>query len=147
MVANDLVALPAQQAHGRTGEPGESAALGTIGEAHVRSRMEAIGCEMKSFHYRKVARIDSEGLPMVVETAFAWLGDDSSEPRRIITGINWSPAIGNPFRTLGAKYSDGLTAMLEKQRAGANEPIIFLLHVAHPRVRYTDRGKSAVVIK
>jgi len=94
-----------------------------------------------------VAEVDGDGLPMVIETAFAWRGDQSEEPRRLITGVNWSPGIGNPFRTLGAKYGDGLTALLEKQMAGHTEPVIFLLHVAHPRVRYTDRGKSALVME
>ena len=127
--------------------PVKPAALGIIGENHVRTRLEQIGCEMESFQYRKVAEVDSDGLPAVIETAFAWRGEDSHEPRRLITGVNWSPAIGNPFRTLGAGYGDGLTALLEKQRAGRDEPIIFLLHAAHPRVRYTDRGKSALVMK
>ena len=102
---------------------------------------------MESFDYRKVAEVDSDGLPMVIETAFAWRGDECQEPRRLITGVNWSSGIGNPFRTLGAEYGDGLAALLEKQMAGRSEPIIFLLHCAHPRVRYTDRGKSAVVMK
>ena len=109
--------------------------------------MRQIGCEMESFQYRKTAEMDSDGLPVVIETAFAWRGEESQEPRRLITGVNWSPAIGNPFRTLGAGYGDGLSALLEKQRAGRDEPVIFLLHCAHPRVRYTDRGKSALVMK
>jgi DNA topoisomerase VI subunit B len=128
-------------------KPVKPAALGIIGEAHIRQRMEEAGCQMETFSYKKVAEVDSDGLPMVIETAFGWRGDDCEESRRLITGINWSPAIGNPFRTLGNDYGDGLAALLEKQRAGAHEPIIFLLHVAHPRVRYTDRGKSAVVMK
>jgi hypothetical protein len=27
-----------------------------------------------------------------------------------------------------------------------DEPVVFVLHLAHPRVEYTDRGKSALVI-
>jgi DNA topoisomerase VI subunit B len=128
-------------------KPVKPATLGIIGEAHIRSRMESAGCEMDSFSYRKVAQVDSDGLPMVVETAFAWHGDECTEARRLITGVNWSPGIVNPFRTLGSSYGDGLAAMLEKRFAGSDEPIIFFLHCAHPRVRYTDRGKSAVVLK
>jgi DNA topoisomerase VI subunit B len=136
--------LASMQKHSKPVKP---AALGIIGEAHIRQRMEQAGCEMESFDYKKAAQVDSDGLPMIIETAFAWRGEQSQESRRLITGVNWSPGIGNPFRTLGNEYGDGLTALLEKQRAGDDEPIIFLLHVAHPRVRYTDRGKSAVVMK
>jgi hypothetical protein len=28
----------------------------------------------------------------------------------------------------------------------ANEPVVVVVHLAHPRVEYTDRGKSALVI-
>ena len=136
--------LTAIQKHSRPVKP---AALGIIGEAHIRRRMEEVGCRMRSFQYKKVSQVDSDALPMVIETAFGWRGDDCEDGRRIIIGVNWSPAIGDPFRTLGNEYGDGLSALLEKQRAGAYEPIIFVLHVAHPRVRYTDRGKSAVVMK
>jgi hypothetical protein len=48
---------------------------------------------------------------------------------------------------LGNAYGDGLAALLEKKYAGRDEPIVFLLHCACPRVRYTDRGKSAVVVE
>ena len=131
----------------RHSKPIKPAALGIIGEAHIRARLEQLGCEMETFQYKRVAEVDDDGLPMVVETAFAWRGDECTEPRRLITGINWSPGIGNPFRTLGSTYGDGLAAMLEKRFAGRDEPIVFVLHSAHPRVRYTDRGKSALVLK
>jgi hypothetical protein len=32
-------------------------------------------------------------------------------------------------------------------KAGAHEPIVFALHLAHPRVEYTDRGKSALIVE
>jgi hypothetical protein len=36
--------------------------------------------------------------------------------------------------------------VLEQQRAGKDEPIAFVLHLACPQVEYTDPGKSAVAI-
>ena len=39
-----------------------------------------------------------------------------------------------------------LDSILEQQRSGRDEPIVLLLHIACPRVEYTDRGKSALVI-
>ena len=65
--------------------------------------------------------------------------------RETVLGANWSAAIHNPFRTFG-DTGEGLEAFLSEQRAGVNEPIVLVLHLAHPRVEYTDRGKSALVI-
>jgi len=127
--------------------PVKPAALGIIGRDHLAARFSAVGCEMETFQYKKTAEIDDDDLPVVIETAFAWRGEKSKAQRRMITGVNWSPGIVNPFRSLGNAYGDGLAALLEKRYAGCNEPIIFLLHCACPRVRYTDRGKSAVVMK
>jgi hypothetical protein len=78
-----------------------------------------------------------------METAFAWCPD--AEMRRLVTGVNWSPGIVNPFRQLG-RFGQSLDSVLERQRAGRDEPVVFVLHGACPRVNYTDRGKSAVVI-
>jgi len=36
--------------------------------------------------------------------------------------------------------------VLAAQRAGRDEPVVFILHFACPRAAYTDRGKSAVVL-
>jgi hypothetical protein len=83
-------------------------------------------------------------LPWVVESAFGYRGEHG-ESRSIATGANWSAAISNPFRSFGAT-GEGLESVLADMRAGRNEPIVFSLHLAHPRVEYTDRGKSAIVI-
>ena len=69
--------LAATQKHSKPVKP---AALGIIGEAHIRTRLEQIGCEMESFQYRKAAEVDSDGLPAVIETAFVWRGDDRTNP-------------------------------------------------------------------
>ena len=54
-----------------------------------------------------------------------------------MTGVNWSPGILNPFRELG-RFGQSLDSLLSEQRASFDEP--------GPRVEYTDRGKSAVVV-
>ena len=71
---------------------------------------------------------------------------DETANRRIITGVNWSGSISNPFRSLGKSFQDGVAALLEKQMAGKSEPIIFVLHIACARVRYQDRGKTSIAI-
>jgi hypothetical protein len=63
----------------------------------------------------------------------------------MVLGVNWSVALGNPFRSFG-RISEGLEALLADQRAGRNEPVVFVLHFACPRTQYTDRGKSAIVL-
>jgi hypothetical protein len=85
-------------------------------------------------------------LPAVIETAFGYCPDweDSGIGRKLITGVNWSPGLVNPFRQLGG-YGRSLDSLLTAQRASADEPVILALHVAQPRVQYLDRGKSAVV--
>ncbi|MEX1229638.1 MAG: hypothetical protein WEB58_05330 [Planctomycetaceae bacterium] len=117
--------------------------LGIIGEDHFRERFVEMGIEEKSFHYsRKIAK---DGLPWVLESAFGWKGDESRDERSIFSGANWSAAIKNPFRSFGST-GEGLETALADMRATSEEPIIFALHLAHPRVEYTDRGKSALVI-
>jgi DNA topoisomerase VI subunit B len=141
---SDLIGalLDAMKAHTRPVKPAD---LGVIGKEHLRARLEALGCEMETFNYRKALTESEDGLPTVLETAFAWRGEDCEESRRLVTGVNWSPGIVNPFRQLGAVGSS-LDSVLEQQRAGRGEPVVLVLHLACPRVEYTDRGKSAVVV-
>ena len=117
--------------------------LGFIGKDHLAARFAAAGGDPKTFRYRCVAG-EIDGIPDVIETAFAWCPKGINQ-RRIITGVNWSPAINNPFRSLGA-YGESLDTILAEQRAGREEPIIFVLHVARPRIEYTDHGKTAMVV-
>jgi DNA topoisomerase VI subunit B len=131
-----LAALKAQS------KPVKPAALGVIGKEHLAVRFEALGAAMDTFKYRKVAGV-TDALPWIVETAFAWR--PAAQAQRLIIGVNWSPGLVNPFRALG-RWGESLDAVLEQRRAGRAEPILLALHLACPRVEYTDRGKSAVVI-
>ena len=98
----------------------------------------------------KYKRVVTEGdgfgsLPWVLEAAFGYCPDARlTGARLLVTGVNWSPGIINPFKRLGWYGGDGLDAILARQRAGPEEPVIVFLHLAHPRVEYTDRGKSAI---
>jgi DNA topoisomerase VI subunit B len=141
--------LDALKAHSK---PVKAKALGTIGRDHLAARFEAHGCRMESFAYRNVSTDeDSEGLPCVLETAFAWRPGSQERrvvtgvKRRVVTGVNWSPGIRNLFRQIG-QFGESLDAVLQEQKVGWDAEAVFLLHVACPRVDYTDRGKSAVVV-
>jgi hypothetical protein len=124
-------------------KPVKSQRLGVIGEPHLRARLEAMGCRPESFRYKR--KLAKDGLPWVLESAFGWLGKDASDSRRIFSGANWSPAIKNPFRSFGST-GEGLESTLAELRATGNEPIVFVLHLAHPRVEYVDRGKSSLIV-
>jgi hypothetical protein len=116
--------------------------LGPNGKEHLAVRFADLGCEMETFNYRRLTGT-SDGVPWIVEAAFGWCPELAG--RRLVTGVNWSPGIVNPFRQLG-KTGRGLDAVLERQRAGRDEPVCVFLHLICPRVEYTDRGKSAVVV-
>jgi DNA topoisomerase VI subunit B len=131
--------LRALQAHSKNVKPND---LGLIGKDHLLARFKEARVEPESFKYQK-ALGETEGLPWIVETAFGWC--PSEERRRIIVGVNWSVGLGNPFRSFGPAV-EGLESLLAQQRAGSDEPIIVVVHFACPRVRYTDRGKSAVTL-
>ncbi|MFH1919782.1 MAG: ATP-binding protein [Planctomycetota bacterium] len=133
--------LVAMKKHSRPVKPSR---LGTIGEEHLRARFQEWGCDPKQFQYRKRAGTE-EGLPYILETAFAYRGEDAPQRREIFAGANWSAAIKNPFRAFGAT-GQGLEAHLTELKAGADEPILFALHLAHPRIQFADRGKSSIII-
>jgi len=128
-------------------KPVKPQALGVLGRDHLYGKFEGAGCEMGSFEYRKVQGTTDDGIPWVAEAAFAvdssaFDSQDDQVDRSLITGINWSPCIINPFRQL--RHYDSLDSILANQRAGRDEPVVVALHLACPRIEYTDRGKSAV---
>jgi hypothetical protein len=132
--------LRALKAHSKPVKPQD---LGLIGRDHLLARFSEVGVEGETFKYQKaVGEID--GLPWLVETAFGWCPTIGS--RRIIAGVNWSVAIGNPFQSFREYGGEGLEHLLAEQRAGRNEPIVFVLHYACPRAAFTDRGKSSIVL-
>ena len=119
--------------------------LGTIGRRHLADRFAALGIREGSFEYKKVASLGDDGLPQVTEVASAALEDEDAT-RRLVTGVNWSAAWVNPFRTLG-EYGRSLDTLLAQRRFEGDRPIALLVHVAHPRVQYADRGKSTVLAR
>jgi hypothetical protein len=131
--------------------------LGVIGEEHLKARLLAMGVKPESFRYSKKlngpkckksqsAPADKASfLPGVLESAFGWLGEGALDQRRIFAGVNWSAAIRNPFRSFGST-GEGLETALAKLRATRSEPIVFVIHLAQPRISYLDRGKSALAI-
>jgi DNA topoisomerase VI subunit B len=141
-VNTDAIAklLEAMQRQSKAVKPQD---LGIIGKEHFASRFETAGADLRAFRYNHNCG-DIDGIPDVIEAAFGYC-PKGPPVRRIITGVNWSPAIGNPFRSLGT-YGESLDSVLSEQRSGRNEPIIFVLHLARPWIDYTDHGKTAIAL-
>jgi hypothetical protein len=131
--------LRALQTHSKPVKPID---LGLIGKDHLLARFTEANVEPETFKYQK-ALGETDGLPWLYEGAFGWC--PSQDRRRAVLGVNWSVGLGNPFRSFG-RAGEGLEHLLADARASSNEPIIFVLHFACPRVGYTDRGKSAVIL-
>ena len=137
--------LASIQKHAREIKPKH---LGEIGKEHFFRMMEMAGGDPKTFAYdRKFGHAD--GVPYVVECAFGVHGDGltagNAPHRKIITGVNWSPGINNPFKQIGSG-GDSMDAILSELKANSSQPVMAVLHLACPRVDYTDRGKSAIVV-
>jgi DNA topoisomerase VI subunit B len=138
--------LAALQRHSKPVPPSH---LGVIGRTHFYRHLEASGGDPKTFTYKRTFG-ETNGIPRVVECAFGVHRDGltagNGPGRKIVTGVNWSPGINNPFRQLG-RGGESMDAILSQVRANATQPIITVLHMACPRVAYTDRGKSAIVVE
>jgi hypothetical protein len=131
-------------------KPVRPADLGLIGKEHFYALMERAGGDPKTFTYKPKFG-ETGGIPHVIEFAFGihreGLNNSGRSPsRKVITGVNWSPGINNPFRQLG-RSGEGLDGILSEVRANTAQPVIAVLHLACPRVAYTDRGKSAIVVE
>ena len=114
--------------------------LGLLGKDHFNTRFEELAVDPPTFQYKR-ALLDIAGVPYAMEAAFGYC-PDAAEHRRLILGVNWSPSLINPYRALGADAS--LDYILAEQRAGEDEPIVLALHIAAPRIAYTDKAKSAL---
>jgi hypothetical protein len=131
-------------------KPVKPANLGIIGKEHFFRLMAAAGGDPKTFNYKRSLG-ETSGIPRVVEFAFGihreGLSSGGRGPgRKVITGVNWSPGINNPFRQLG-RTGQGLDGVLAEVRVNTSQPVIAVLHLACPRVAYTDRGKSAIIVE
>ena len=60
----------------------------------------------------------------------------------LITGVNFSATLENPFETF--KGMEGMEEILAELRAGQYAPVIVCVHYACPHIEYLDRGKSRI---
>ncbi len=123
-------------------KPVKPALLGVIGEKHLHGWFKAQGVDLQTFEYKRIlGEDDKTGHPFVVEIAFA-ARDDDGNGLSLITGINWSPTLIDPFRHFQG-YGLGLNGLLNKQRVENQHDVTCVLHLACPHLNYTERGKSS----
>src|SRR5262249_27817392 len=132
--------LTAMQERTSTVKPAD---LGTIGYENFRYRFDVLGADLETFEYKVIKTEDDERLPVLIEAAFAYA--PGLQRRMLFTGVNFSPAINNPFRQLGW-HGEGLERVLAGQMVEAQDPLIVALHLAAPVITYLDRGKSSIAL-
>jgi hypothetical protein len=121
--------------------------LGVIGEEHLRRLCADSGGEPQAFKYFVSPGHDANGVPYVVEIATSpykkWVGgNEERRGRELITGVNFSATLENPFNTF--RGMAGLDETLTDLRAGSGAPVIVCVHYASPHIEYLDRGKSRI---
>jgi DNA topoisomerase VI subunit B len=129
--------LRAMQAEVRSVKP---ARLGVIGEANLRHRIvEEWGG--RAFRYAKALGFDDAGLPYAIEGAFAWM--PQSHGRKLIFGTNFA---SSPSLSYSLNRWDTAEELLARRYTGAQEPICIFLHIVHPRLAFTDLGKTRIAL-
>lgn len=110
-------------------KPVEPKRLGAIGRDHLCQKLGAEGAMPESVQYKSVTLVDN-GIPYLIEAAFGYCPGNYKEGyvnRRLVTGINWSVAIGDPFRTIGM-HGESLGSILTDLECDAEQPVVFALH-------------------
>jgi DNA topoisomerase VI subunit B len=134
--------LDAMQRHSRPVKP---EVLGVIGKQHFQRVFLAKDADDQAVEHFKyptpLLREDLAGRPFIVEVAFAPM---SPKIVSVFSGINWSAAIRNPFRSIGEYGLSGVLA--ERHVHTDSDEVVFGVHLAAPRIEFTDRGKSAAVV-
>ena len=109
--------------------------LGVIGKEHlVEMAVTTAAAGESSFQYRQAA-FEHDGLPYVIETAFAMRKKDGVI---LVEGFNFTPAVGDSPFQLGVK--------LAQQMVESGDPVVAFAHVVSPRLEFLDRGKARVAL-
>ena len=113
--------------------------LGVIGEEHIRQRMVMDHqADENTVRYKKIAG-EVNGLPFVLEVSTGIYQENHQECRRsLVVGVNWAPTLKIPF--------EELHPLLAQARVDSFDPVVIVVHLACPRLEYTEHGKGALVL-
>ena len=113
-------------------KPVKPKGLGIIGQEHLQEWMHANFKTAESFKYKCIMG-DPGGLPFVLEASFGVVGDNLEHLHSTKTSaLNWSPTITTPWEN----YHFSGT------RIEWGDPVTLFIHLACPRMNFTDRGKT-----
>jgi DNA topoisomerase VI subunit B len=132
-VRHDLIAALFKAAK-EAGKPIPPGALGRIGQKAADSRLRELYGAMGEVKYKCREGV-AVGFPFVVEAAFARA--DVPEATGIF-GVNWSPCLRDP--------PDCITRALSYNELQEYDSYVWLLHIVHPSITYTDRGKGSMTL-
>jgi hypothetical protein len=113
----------------------KSEALGVLGKDHLKNCLvQYFGC-IRDSHLRYCKRTSAKGaaLPYVLEVAYG-LKCEKRPAYDPVFGVNWSPALREPFEELPGHLSQNLVQ--------EGDPVAILVHLAIPWSQPTDYGKS-----
>ena len=116
--------------------PVKAEALGVLGQDHCAANLQQYGATPDSIEYRR-AQGEADGLPYCLEVAFG-VKQDGSKSRTLRVGINFSPALEQPFSVLDTA--------LNEARCTRSDPVALLVHLACPLVQFADRGKARATL-
>ena len=133
----DMIRLTALlKAMQETARPVKPDALGLLGQDHCAVNLQRYGVTPDSIEYRRAQGV-ADGLPYGLEVAFG-IKQDGSQSRTLRVGINFSPALEQPFSVL--------EAALTEARCTRSDPVTLLVHLACPLVQFADRGKARAML-
>lgn len=109
--------------------------LGSIGKDHFTHWLTNHAfCDQTTIKYKKVVGEAAE-LPFVLEIAVGIHTKDYEGCKGGVTvGVNWTPMLTMPIKEL-QQY-------LGENRVDSFDPVRVVVHLACPRIEFTDRGKS-----
>jgi hypothetical protein len=118
-------------------KPPKPSQLGVIGKEHLTEWMiKSGGVAEKTIKYQRTMGTDESGMPYVIEMAFGVQKKEDASRRILRTGMNWTPALGDPIPTL--------TGVIQEMRIDYHDPVTLVVHLARPRFEFVDRGKTRV---
>jgi DNA topoisomerase VI subunit B len=118
-----------------TTPPLKSKSLGVLGDKHLKNCLvKHFGC-LRDSHLRYCKRTSAKGaaLPYVLEVAYGLKSEKRPQYDQVL-GVNWSPALREPFEELAGYLSQNLVQ--------EGDPVAILVHLAIPWSQPTDYGKS-----
>ena len=132
--------------------PAKAQHLGVLGEENIVAALsDWYELETDCFDYVCLKGYDS-GLPYVLEIAFARKDEGEMEE---YMGLNFAPTYGDPFAEARLEHAaksnvfagTGLNALLAEFKVQFYDPVVLVVHLAYPRPRFRDRGKSGLQLE